>query len=281
MLKYYSTTTYNITPKIYLNGSSTYKSTGGYRGMLMRQRFQAQGEECFSQASEITATLLASGLKYADGTTCPLYSYTESTDTFAIATNDTFDTSKVYFVKGCYVSVGQIAESDFVAGKHLTYSSNGYQVPSAWVSGTTYYCIYPTLQTNGVFYDALSSIMQYIKPIYKTQSCGNKSSSNCTTTEKVWMLCAEEIWGENKTTKSDQDSTMTGANFYNTAGEGTIYEYFKNNFRFGKIASASSTWWTRSPCTNANNYWSGVYSHGYITNATVNYSNYVCPCFCI
>lgn len=281
MLKYYTSTSYNITPKIYLNGSSTYRNIGGYRGVLMRQRFQAQGEECFSQASEITASLLASGLKYADGTTCPLYSYTESTDTFAIATNDTFNTSRVYFVKGCYVSVGQIAESDFVAGKHLTYSSNGYQVPSAWVSGTTYYCIYPTLQTNGVFYDALSSIMQYIKPIFKTQSCGNQSSNNCTTTEKVWMLCAEEIWGENKTTRSDINYAMSGANFYNTAGEGTIYDYFKNNFRFGKIASANSHWWTRSPYTDYYSLWNAVSSIGSIYSNYVYNTYYVCPCFCI
>lgn len=281
MKKYYTGSSYNINPKIYLNGSSTYRNIGGVRSSLMRQRFQAQGEECYSQASSITAELLASGLIYADGTNCPLYSYDESTDTYSVATDETFDTNKVYHIKGCYKSVGTIDEADFVVGKHLTYSSNGYQIPSDWASGTTYYCIYPTLQENGVFYNALSSIMQYIKPVKKSQTCGNATTHICTTTEKVWLLCAEEIWGVNRTTISDQGSTMTGANFYNGAGEGEIYDYFKNNFIFGKIASAHSTWWTRSPYTYDINYWSYVNYYGNIANYIVSVTNYVCPCFCI
>lgn len=280
MKKYYTGSSYNINPKIYLNGSSTYRNTGGLRSSLMRQRFQAQGEECYSQASSITAELLASGLIYADGTNCPLYSYDEATDTYSVATSETFNTSKVYHIKGCYKSIGQIEEADFVVGKHLTYSSNGYEIPSAWVSGTTYYCIYPTLQEDGAFYNALSSIIQYIKPVKKTQTCGNAKTNLCTTIEKVWMLCAEEIWGENRTTQSDQGSTMTGAGFYNGAGEGNMYDYFKD-FRFGKIASASSYWWTRSPYAHNYSYWNNVSNHGSIINPIVTTTNYVCPCFCI
>lgn len=280
MKKYYTGSTYNINPKIYLNGSSTYRNTGGLRSSLMRQRFQAQGEECYSQASSITAELLASGLTYADGTNCPLYSYDEATDTYSVATSETFNTSKVYHIKGCYKSIGQIEEADFVVGKHLTYSSNGYEIPSAWVSGTTYYCIYPTLQEDGAFYNALSSIIQYIKPVKKTQTCGNAKTNLCTTVEKIWMLCAEEIWGENRTTQSDQGSTMTGAGFSNGAGEGNMYDYFKD-FRFGKIASASSYWWTRSPYTASNYCWNNVSNFGYIYNYIVYTTYCVCPCFCI
>ena len=280
MKKYYAGSSYNINPKIYLNGSFTYRNTGGLRSSLMRQRFQAQGEECYSQASSITAELLASGLIYADGTNCPLYSYDEETDTYSVATSETFNTSKVYHIKGCYKPIGQIEEADFVVGKHLTYSGNGYEIPSAWVSGTTYYCIYPTLQEDGAFYNALSSIIQYIKPVKKTQTCGNAKTNLCTTVEKVWMLCAEEIWGENKTTKSDQGSTMTGAGFYNGAGEGNMYDYFKD-FRFGKIASASSNWWTRSPYTYYNYIWNYVSNYGSISINFVYNTSYVCPCFCI
>lgn len=280
MKKYYTGSSYNINPKIILNGSSTYRNTGGLRSSLMRQRFQAQGEECYSQASSITAELLASGLIYADGTNCPLYSYDETTDTYSVATSETFNTSKVYHIKGCYKSIGQIEEADFVVGKHLTYSSNGYEIPSAWVSGTTYYCIYPTLQEDGAFYNALSSIIQYIKPVKKTQTCGNAKTNLCTTIEKIWMLCAEEIWGENRITQSDQGSTMTGAGFYNGAGEGNMYDYFKD-FRFGKIASANSYWWTRSPNASSSYIWNTVSNSGYIYYSNVNYTSYVCPCFCI
>lgn len=280
MKKYYTGSTYNINPKIYLNGSSTYRNIGGLRSSLMRQRFQAQGEECYSQASSITAELLASGLIYADGTNCPLYSYDEETDTYSVATSETFNTSKVYHIKGCYKSIGQIEEADFVVGKHLTYSSNGYEIPSAWVSGTTYYCIYPTLQEDGAFYNALSSIIQYIKPVKKTQTCGNAKTNLCTTVEKIWMLSVEEIHGVNRTSTLDSGNLATSANAYNGAGEGQIYQYFKENYNLGKIA-LGNPWWTRSPHTYYNSIWNYIYNLGYINYSTVYYTYYVCPCFCI
>ena len=280
MKKYYTGSSYSINPKIYLNGSSTYRNTGGLRSSLMRQRFQAQGEECYSQASSITAELLASGLIYADGTNCPLYSYDEETDTYSVATSETFNTSKVYHIKGCYKSIGQIEEADFVVGKHLTYSSNGYEIPSAWVSGTTYYCIYPTLQEDGAFYNALSSIIQYIKPVKKTQTCGNAKTNLCTTVEKVWMLAVEEIHGVNRTSTLDSGNMATSANAYNGAGEGQIYQYFKENYNLGKIA-LGNTWWARSPYTSNNSHWNGVSSYGYISYYSVSNTYYVCPCFCI
>lgn len=278
--KCYTSSSYNINMKLYLNGSSTYRNVGGYRGSLMRQRFQAQGEDCYSQASGVTATLLASGFKYYDGTACPLYSYTESTDTFANASADTFSTSKVYFVKGYYKSFGTINEEDFVEGKFFIYNSNGYTVPSSWASGQTYYCIYPTLQENGVFYGALSSLMEYIRPVLKTQSCGNQSTKNCTTTEKVWNLAVEEIFGVNKDVNTDQGTSAQNIYAYNTAGEGTIYDYFKNNFRMGKIGLGNA-WWTRSPSTYSCNNWILVDNYGTIYYYYVNYTDYVRPCFCI
>lgn len=280
MKKYYTGSSYNINPKIYLNGSSTYRNTGGLRSSLMRQRFQAQGEECYSQASSITAELLASGLIYADGTNCPLYSYDEATDTYSVATSETFNTSKVYHIKGCYKSIGQIEEADFVVGKHLTYSSNGYKIPSAWVSGTTYYCIYPTLQEDGAFYNALSSIIQYIKPVKKMQTCGNAKTNLCTTVEKVWMLAVEEIHGVNRTSTLDSGNMATSANAYNGAGEGQIYQYFKENYNLGKIALGNN-WWTRSPYTTSNDIWYTITNTGNINTNYVSSTNYVCPCFCI
>ena len=280
MKKHYSGSSYNINLKLYLNGSSTYRNMGGYRSSLMRQRSLPQGSEIYSQASGVTVDLLASGFRYADGTLCPLYSYDESTDTYTEATGETFDTAKVYHIKGYYKSLGTIEEADFVEGKHFIYSSNGYTVPSAWASGTTYYVIYETLQENGVFYNALSEIMQYIKPIQKTQSTGNKQTSLCTTEERVWHLAVEEVFGINKDTVLLTGSKGTSASAYNASGEGSIYDYFKNEYNLSKIA-LGNTWWTRSPNTNNNIYWNTVYNFGDINNYTVNSTYDVRPCFCI
>lgn len=280
MKKYYSGTTYNINLKLYLNGSSTYRNMGGYRSSLMRQRSLPQGSEIYSQASGVTAELLASGFRYADGTLCPLYSYDESTDTYTEATGETFDTAKVYHIKGYYKTLGTIEETEFVEGKHFIYSTSGYTVPSTWASGTTYYVIYETLQENGVFYNALSEIMQYIKPIQKTQSTGNKQTSLCTTEERVWHLAVEEVFGINKDTVLLTGSKGTSANAYNASGEGSIYDYFKNKYELAKMA-LGNTWWTRSPLTNLNSYWYIVSNSGYIYSSSVSSTNYVRPCFCI
>ncbi len=280
MKKYYSGSSYNINLKLYLNGSSTYRNVGGYRSSLMRQRSLPQGSEIYSQASGVTADLLASGFRYADGTICPLYSYNESTDTYTEATGETFSTSKVYHIKGYYKSLGTIEEADFVEGKHFIYSTSGYTVPSTWVSGTTYYIIYQTLQEDGVFYSALSEIMQYIKPVQKTQSTGNSTTTLCTTTEKVWHLAVEEVLGINRNSKLDSGNSGTSANAYNAQDEGSIYDYFKNEYQHGKIA-LGNTWWTRSPYTNNLNSWNSVYYYGYIINHYVSITYYVRPCFCI
>lgn len=286
MKKCYTGSIYHINPKIYVNGSSAYRNYGGYRASQIRQGFQAQGESCYSQATSVTADILASGFKYFDNSICPIYSYTESTDTFADATGETFSTSKVYYVKGYYKSVGTIKEGDFVSNKYFTYSSSTYSLATEWVDGTTYYCLYPTLQENGVFYTALQDLIPYIKTVKKKQNTGGSSSNSnylSETEEKIWMLCAEEIWGVNRASISFQGPNMTNANFYNSAGEGTMYEYFKNNFQFSKIASANSQyiWWTRSPYTNNYYYWHVVSSGGYIDNYEVQYSKSVRPCFCI
>ena len=280
MKKRYSGTSYNINLKLYLNGSSTYRNVGGYRSSLMRQRSLPQGSEIYSQASGVTADLLASGFRYADGTICPLYSYDESTDTYTEATGETFDTAKVYHIKGYYKTLGTIEETEFVEGKHFIYSTSGYTVPSTWESGTTYYVIYQTLQEDGVFYSALSEIMQYIKPIHKVQSTGNAKTTLCTTEEKVWHLAVEEVFGINRNSVLDSGSAGTSAQAYNAQGEGSIYDYFKNEYQHGKIA-LGSTWWTRSPNTNHSTNWNSVNTSGNINTNTVHTTTNVRPCFCI
>ena len=145
-------------------------------------------------------------------------------------------------------------------------------MPSTWASGTTYYVIYETLQENGVFYNALSEIMQYIKPIQKTQSTGNKQTSLCTTEERVWHLAVEEVFGINKDTVLLTGSKGTSANAYNASGEGSIYDYFKNKYELAKMA-LGNTWWTRSPSTNSNSNWYSVSSNGYINSLTIRHSS--------
>lgn len=276
----YKGASYMINHKIYINGSSASRNAGGYRSSSIRQESLPQGSEIYSQATSVTADLLASGFRYADDTICPLYSYDESTDTYTETTGETFSTSKVYHIKGYYKSVGTIEEGDFVSNKYFTYTSSAYSLATEWVDGTKYYVIYQTLQEDGVFYSALSEIMQYIKPVQKTQSTGNSKTTLCTTTEKVWHLAVEEVFGININSTLDSGSSAKYASAYNAQDEGSIYDYFKNEYQLGKIA-LGSTWWPRSPSTNYNYNWSEVNYHGYIDNYYVNGGAYVRPCFCI
>lgn len=286
MKQYYAGSKYDINTKIYVNGSSVYRNAGGYRSSTMRQRSSLKGEEVYSQASSVTSELLASGFIYEDDTICPIYSYDGSTDTYADASGETFNKTTVYHIKGYYKSVGTISSSEFVKNKHFIYSSSsssaGYTVPTSWTSGKEYYVICKTMQENGVFCEALSEIMPYIKPVKKTQSTGNQEKYLCTTIERVWHLAVEEVFGINNNTILFNGEDGTSANAYNPAGEGSIYDYFKNNYSLIKTA-LGETVWTRSPNINTSNAnkWNNVYSTGYINSNYTHTTNFIRICFCI
>ena len=136
------------------------------------------------------------------------------------------------------------------------------------------------MQEDGVFYSALSEIMQYIKPVQKIQSTGNTKTSLCTTEEKVWHLAIEEKVGINKDTDLSTGYKGTSASAYNVAGEGSVYNYFQEVNVFDRNISDNNVW-SRSPATNADSKWNQFNPSGNMYNSNVSEEYRVRPCFCI
>lgn len=299
-----TTAGYNINPHFAYMASETatdfdgtYSSAGGYKYSVMRQRMMLQGETVYSQATGLKPsgnTTIADGtgiefdkLYYTDGngTTSGVYTYNPETDTFTQDNEMTYFSSfstaqtGVKFVKGYFKSVGRLTEEEFNAGYYYTFTGTRstsnpprYTQATTYNSSTTYYGFYETLQENGVFYDALSSISQYLVKTDDLASTGLTNTTYTSQTEDyVDLPCVEEITGTNRTTRlwSNRNSSTTTSGMsissYNIAGEGTkrpAYDDFQ-------IQTVATTYWTRSAFPNNSNSFCCVYAHGYVTNSTV------------
>lgn len=274
---------YNINPTFaYMSSAEAtefngyYSNSGGYKYSAMRQRMMVQGESIYSQATGLKPsgnTTIADGtgiefdkLYYTDGngTTSGVYTYDYTTDTFTQDTEMEYFSSSstaaqnVKFVKGYFVSVGQITEEQFNTGYYYTStgsansSSNSlrYTQASTYTSGTTYYGFYETLQENEVFYDALLNFVgDYLVRTNDLSSAGNSQTEYLSSTNDYCDIpCVEQITGTNRTTRlwgnRNASTSIAGTSIgsYNIAGEGTKMPAY-NNFQ---VQAIGSTYWTRS-----------------------------------
>lgn len=300
----YAILSYNINPYFSYMASETatsfsrgYSSAGGYKYSVMRQRMMQQGDAVYSQATGLKPsgnTTIADGtgiefdkLYYSNGngTTSGVYTYHPETDTFTQDTEMEYFSSSslaqtgVKFVKGYFISVGTLTEEEFNAGYYYTYISSTstsnpprYTQATTYSSSTTYYGFYETLQENGVFYDALSSISQYLVKTDDLASTGLTNTTYTSQTEDyVDLPCVEEITGINRSTKlwgnRNSSTTTSGTNTssYNIIGEGTkrpAYDDFQ-------IQTVGTSYWTRSTTSNRANSFCFVYTSGYINGINV------------
>lgn len=299
---------YNINPYFaYMTSETatdfdgTYSSAGGYKYSAMRQRMMMQGDAVYSQATGLkpsgnTSISDGTGIEFdklyytnGNGTTSGVYTYNPKTDTFTqdsemeYFSSSTTARTGVKFVKGYFKSVGTLTEEEFNGGYYYTMTGSNstsnptrYTQATTYSSSTTYYGFYETLQENGVFYDALSSISQYLVKTNDLSSTGLTNTTYTSQTEDYCDLpCVEEITGINRDTRlwgnrnSSTTTPGTNTNSYNIAGEGTkrpAYDDFQ-------IQTVGTTYWTRSAYSYNAYYFCCVSSSGYINNNFVNYSN--------
>ena len=99
-----------------------------------------------------------------------------------------------------------------------------------------------------------ADLQKVIKAVNKKASAGNKETTITTSSDKLWLLCEEEI---------------SGAKTYGTGGEGTRYEYW-TTVKDGTVAAnrvknrsgSASGWWLRSPRASFTNIFCCVFSSG-------------------
>ena len=281
---YYSAT-YNINPQYsYLKTNtatsfttSQYSSEGGYKYSAMRQRFQAQGEETWSQATGIIpdTSTISTGIKFSElfytdgnGKTSGLYEYDQANDDM-ILLEEFPETQTQYvalFVKGYFKSVGKITQDVFNSGYYYTFASNVYTRATTWSSSTTYYGFYETMQEDGIFYAGYKSTFGAY--MVKKEMVGAVGRTNTTNTQVFSdyanIPCVEELFGLNRNKKLVNGTAATSANFYNIEGEGNKYDVYNYENR-----TLGAEYWTRSVYTSSSNSFCYVNNSGYCSNTSV------------
>ena len=281
---------YNINPKFgYLTSSTaaswsnTYSNNGGMKYSAMEQRFKVQGEEVYSQAQgllpedysgTLTTGVKPSGLYYTDqnGTLCKVFDYDKETDSFTetnvvIYTSSSTAQSGCKFIKGYFKSVGTIDEQTFNGGYYYVYDSTNfvYTRATTYISGTTYYGLYETLQEDGVFIAGLSSIRQYlVKEERKASAGGTQQTYLSSFTDYANLLAVEEITGLYRGLTLPSGVAATSANAYNLHGEGEKEE----GFDF-ETQTTGNTYWTRSSASNNAYYFCNISYYGGIYTSNV------------
>lgn len=294
---------YNINPSFaYMSSAEAtefngyYSNSGGYKYSAMRQRMMVQGESVYSQATGLKPsgnTTIADGtgiefdkLYYTNGngTTSGVYTYDYTTDTFTqdsemeYFSSTSIASQNVKFVKGYFVSVGQITEEQFNSGYYYTSTGTAsstsnplrYTQATTYTSGTTYYGFYETLQENGVFYDALLNFVgDYLVRTNDLSSAGNNQTEYLSSTNDYCDIpCVEQITGTNRTTRlwgnRNASTNTSGTSIYshNIAGEGTKMPAY-NDFQ---VQATGSYYWTRSSYSASAYSFCFIFSIGYIFN---------------
>ena len=285
-----ASSTYNIFPQMsYITSSSasswtkTRYSYGGYKYSAMRQRMMKQGEDVYSQASGIlpddysgslTTGVKFSELKYTNGNSCSIYEYSSSDDTMTLLQSCRMSAPSntgMMFIKGYFKSVGAIDETTFNAGVYYIYDSTNlvYTKATTFASGTTYYGLYETMQEDGIFVNALSSLSDYLVRFEDYSSAGGTQTSKVTqTNDYVDIPALEEITGINRTKTLFSGAAATNIGAYNLANEGTkkpAYDAFDKQ-------AIGYDYWTRSAYSFNYNYFCCINGFGCIYNSIVNYS---------
>ena len=172
--------------------------------------------------------------------------------------HDTLTTSTAYGTKTATGKAGISFEYvDFVTSSYQQMNSSSTN-SGGWAATA----LRTTL--NGTVYDSLS-IKNYIKAVNKQYLADYSSSTESTSSDKLWLLSCGEIW----------DNGYNGGNTrgYSRSTEGSQYKYYKStlgstaydtstNITKKPNASNSYYWWLRSPYYNDSNYFCIVSSIG-------------------
>lgn len=118
-----------------------------------------------------------------------------------------------------------------------------------------------------------ADLQKVIKAVNKKASAGNKETTITTSSDKLWLLCEEEI---------------SGAKTYGTGGEGTRYEYW-TTVKDGTVAAnriknrngSAYFWWLRTPTASNATPFCSIHGIGSFYNSAANSTYGVSFGFCV
>jgi hypothetical protein len=129
-----------------------------------------------------------------------------------------------------------------------------------------------------------------IKAVDKKATAGNQGTSLTTSSDKLWLFAAAELWSKTAIENSSYSDLKNNAAACN--GEGTQYEYFKNTVGDAEPNNSCSAlvkrkngsayyWWLRSPYVGSTGSFRCVYSNGDVGYYGAGYTYGVCFGFCV
>jgi hypothetical protein len=125
----------------------------------------------------------------------------------------------------------------------------------------------PYLQENGTIWNKLpANVKSLIKAVSKT-SYDKTTDGDLTSTEKLWIPSAREIFGGSS---------------YEQSGPvySTIYKDSNSRKKTNFGLSSSTNWWLRSARSSSDKHFRTVASSGAVDYTTANYDASVCLGFC-
>lgn len=135
-----------------------------------------------------------------------------------------------------------------------------------------------------------SDLRNVIKAVDKKATAGNQGTSLTTSSDKLWLFAAAELWSKTAIENSSYSDLKNNAAACN--GEGTQYEYFKNTVGDTDPNNSCSAlvkrkngstyvWWLRSPYIGATINFRLVYTNGYVHSDYAGTTYGVCFGFCV
>ena len=135
-----------------------------------------------------------------------------------------------------------------------------------------------------------TDLRNVIKAVDKKATAGAQSTTITTSSDKLWLFSASELWSSAAIANSTNSDLKTNAAAYN--GEGTQYEYYKNlvgdaepnnscTSLVKKKNGSAYYWWLRSPSIGNTSNFRCVGTNGYVAGNGAGGTNGVCFGFCV
>ncbi len=266
-----------ITAGIAVPGSTTHTTsaiTYSWEDLATIAQLISSNTNITSDTAEVTVTLNGSTKTLGVGDTASVDGKTVRILGF---NHDPLTDSNAYGTKTATVKAG-------ISFEYVDFVTSSYQAMNSANTNKNGWAAMPLRTTlNGTVYDSLS-IKNYIKAVNKQYLADYSSSTESTSSDKLWLLSCGEIW--------DNGYNEGNTRGYSRSTEGSQYKYYKSTL--GRTAYNTSTnitkkpnasnsyyWWLRSPDSNFSCNFCTVRSSGYCNSFNANNTYGVAPGFSI
>ena len=141
------------------------------------------------------------------------------------------------------------------------------------VSGYPATLVYDYLK-NTLYSQLPSDLQTVIKPTRVISGYGSNDSTNFTTTDKLYLLSSEEVYGIDDGGNHFYDNSNNGVTYSTSSWNGTNLDKAIKQYN-----SSNTWWWLRPAYSDASDYFAFVGNYGYWLYNIAYYTYGVAPAF--